>query len=50
VPRLLPHGELSREYLTTVVAVLGTTISLICFSGKPRRKSKGEGLIMGKNR
>jgi len=37
---VLPSIHWSREYVTTVVAILGTTISPISFSGRPTRKLK----------
>jgi len=35
---LIPHVGLTKEYLTALAAVLGTTISPYLFSGKPPRK------------
>jgi len=40
---LIPHVRFTREYLTSVAAVLGTTISPYLFSGKPRRRWKRSG-------
>ena len=37
---LLPQIQMSPAYLTTLVAIFGTTISPYLFSGRPRRKSK----------
>ena len=42
---VLPTISLDHDYLLLVVAVLGTTISPICFSGKPPRKSRKCGVI-----
>ena len=37
---LIPRISWSNEFLTTLVAILGTTSRPICFSGKRRRKPK----------
>jgi len=37
---VLPHLELTKEYLTALIAVLGTTISPYLFSGSVTKRSK----------
>ena len=47
---LLPHIELTKGYLTALVAVLGTTISPYLFFWQASRKGRRSGTITGKNR
>jgi len=40
---VIPHIEWSRAFFSVLVAILGTTILRICFSGKRRRRLKKSG-------
>jgi Mn2+ and Fe2+ transporters of the NRAMP family len=49
VAALLPHAEFRPEYIATLVAVLGTTISPYLSSGRPPRKSRSSAPRRGRS-